>query len=53
MRSRVSMTISIGPTRFLRNASRNSATVLASTPALRAALPAVRAVVLAALRACC
>ena len=36
MRSRVSMTISSGPIRFLRSASRNSATVLASTPALRA-----------------
>jgi hypothetical protein len=37
----------------LRSASRNSATVLASTPALRAALDVLRAVVLAALRACC
>src|SRR6185436_17929354 len=53
MRSRVSMTISSGPIRFLRSASRNSATVLASTPALRAGREAVRAVVLAALRAFC
>jgi hypothetical protein len=37
----------------LRSASRNSATVLASTPALRAALEVLRAVVLAALLACC
>jgi hypothetical protein len=47
------MTISIGPIRFLRSASRNSATVLASTPALRAARPAPRAVVLAVFRAFC
>jgi hypothetical protein len=47
------MTISNGPIRFFRSASRNSATVLASTPALRAPRPAVRAVVLAALRAFC
>jgi hypothetical protein len=38
---------------FLRSASRNSATVLASTPALRAPRAAVREVVLAALRAFC
>jgi hypothetical protein len=47
------MTISIGPIRFLRSASRNSATVFASTPALRAVRDAPRAVVLAALRAFC
>jgi hypothetical protein len=47
------MTISSGPIRFLRSASRNSATVFASTPALRAPREAVRAVVLAALRAFC
>jgi hypothetical protein len=47
------MTISIGPIRFLRSASRNSATVFASTPALRAGLEAARDVVLAALRARC
>jgi hypothetical protein len=47
------MTISMGPIRFLRSASRNSATVLASTPALRAGRDAVRAVVFAALRAFC
>ena len=35
MRSREIMTISIGRIRFLRSASRSSATVLASTPALR------------------
>jgi hypothetical protein len=49
----VSSTISIGPIRFLRSASRNSATVFASTPARRAPRPAVRAVVFAALRAFC
>ena len=38
---------------FRRSASRNSATVLASTPALRAPRAAVREVVLAALRAFC
>ena len=53
MRSRVSITISSGPIRFLRSASRSSATVLASTPALRAPRAAVRAVVFAALRAFC
>lgn len=53
MRWRVSITISMGPIRFLRIASRNSATVLASTPALFAGLDAVRAVVFAALRAFC
>jgi hypothetical protein len=53
MRSRVSRTISIGPIRFLRSASRNSATVLASTPMLCAALLALRPVDLAAFRACC
>src|SRR5215212_4945689 len=53
MRWRVRSTISIGPIRFLRNASRNSATLLASTPALLAGFDAVRAVVFAALRACC
>jgi hypothetical protein len=47
------MTISSGPIRFLRSASRNSATVFASTPALRAPREAVRAVVLAVLRAFC
>jgi hypothetical protein len=47
------MTISIGPIRFLLSASRNSATVFASTPALRAPEAAVRAVVRDALRACC
>jgi len=47
------MTISIGPIRFLRSASRNSATVFASTPALRAPRAAVREVVFAALRAFC
>jgi len=49
----VSSTISIGPIRFFRSASRNSATVFASTPALRAPRDAVRDVVLAALRAFC
>jgi hypothetical protein len=49
----VSITISIGPIRFLRSASRNSATVFASTPALLAPREAVRAVVFAALRAFC
>ena len=39
--------------RFLRSASRNSATVFASTPALRAPRAAVRAVVFAVLRAVC
>jgi hypothetical protein len=39
--------------RFLRSASRNSATVFASTPAPRAPRAAVRAVVLAALRDFC
>ena len=53
MRSRVSMTISIGPIRFLRSASRNSATVFASKPARLAPRDAVLAVVFAALRACC
>jgi hypothetical protein len=53
MRWRLRSTISIGPIRFLRSASRNSATLLASTPALFAGFAAVRAVVLAALRACC
>ena len=53
MRWRVSSTISIGPIRFLRSASRNSATVLASTPAFLAGLAALRAVVFAALRAVC
>src|SRR5215213_5492865 len=53
MRWRVRSTISIGPIRFLRSASRNSATLLASTPALLAGFDAVRAVVFAALRACC
>jgi hypothetical protein len=43
----------MGPIRFLRSASRNSATVFASTPALRAPRPAVRAVVFAVLRAVC
>ena len=43
----------MGPMRFLRSASRNSATVFASTPALRAPREAVRDVVLAALRAFC
>jgi hypothetical protein len=43
----------MGPIRFLRSASRNSATVFASTPALRAPLDAVRAVVFAPLRAFC
>ena len=43
----------MGPIRFLRSASRNSATVFASTPALRAPRPAPRAVVFAALRAVC
>ncbi len=43
----------MGPIRFLRSASRNSATVFASTPALRAPRDAVRAVVFAALRAFC
>ena len=43
----------MGPIRFLRSASRNSATVFASTPALRAARDVPRAVVFAALRACC
>jgi hypothetical protein len=47
------MTISIGLIRFLRKASRSSATVLASTPALRAPRAAVLAVPLAALRAFC
>ncbi len=37
----------------MRSASRNSATVFASTPALRAGREAVRAVVFAALRAFC
>ena len=37
----------------MRSASRNSATVFASTPALRAPRDAVRAVVFAALRAFC
>jgi hypothetical protein len=37
----------------LLSASRNSATVFASTPALRAPRDAVREVVLAALRAFC
>ena len=36
IRSREIITISSGPIRFLRSASRSSATVLASTPALRA-----------------
>jgi hypothetical protein len=49
----VSITISIGAIRFLRSASRNSATVFASTPALRAPRAAVREVVFAALRAFC
>src|SRR5829696_6040348 len=53
IRWRVSSTISIGPIRFFRSASRNSATLLASTPALLAGFDAVRAVVFAALRACC
>ncbi len=53
MRWRVRSTISIGPIRFLRSASRNSATVLASTPAFLAGREAVRAVVFAALRAVC
>jgi hypothetical protein len=53
MRSRVSSTISIGPIRLLRRASRNSATVFASTPARRAPRDAVREVVFAALRAFC
>jgi hypothetical protein len=53
MRWRVSSTISIGPIRFFFSASRNSATVLASTPALLAGLDAARAVVVAALRAFC
>jgi hypothetical protein len=53
MRSRVSSTISIGPIRFLRSASRNSATVLASTPARRAPRDAVCDVVFAALPAFC
>jgi hypothetical protein len=39
--------------RLLRSASRNSATVFASTPALRAPREAVRAVVFAVLRAFC
>jgi hypothetical protein len=43
----------MGPIRFLRSASRNSATVFASTPAREAPRPAVRAVVFAALRAFC
>jgi hypothetical protein len=47
------MTISIGLIRFLRSASRSSATVLASTPALRAPPATVFAVPLAALRAVC
>jgi hypothetical protein len=47
------MTISIGPIRFLRSASRNSATVFASTPALRAPRAAVREVVFAAFCAFC
>src|SRR5262245_43683832 len=53
MRSRVSMTMSRGRIRFLRSASRNSATVFASTPALRAPLAAVRDAPLAAFRARC
>src|SRR5215208_3609593 len=53
MRWRESSTISIGPIRFLRRASRNSATVLASTPAFLAGRDAVRAVVFAPLRAFC
>src|SRR5215204_2914019 len=53
MRWRVSITISIGPIRFLRRASRNSATVLASTPAFVAGRDAPRAVVFAVLRAFC
>jgi hypothetical protein len=47
------MIMSSGRIRFLRSDSRNSATVLASTPALLAARPAVRAVVFAPLRAFC
>jgi hypothetical protein len=47
------MTISIGPIRFLRSASRNSATVFASKPARLAPRDAAREVVFAALRACC
>jgi hypothetical protein len=47
------MTISIGPIRFLRSASRNSATVFASKPARLAPRDAPRAVVFAALRAFC
>jgi hypothetical protein len=53
MRSRVSITISIGPIRFFRSASRNSATVFASTPARRAPRDAVPAVVFAAFCAFC
>src|SRR5215216_6097412 len=53
IRSRVSITMSIGRMRFLRSASRNSATVFASTPARRAGVAAVLAVLLAALRARC
>jgi hypothetical protein len=49
MRSREIITISSGPIRFLRRASRSSATVFASTPALRAPRAAVFAVPLAAL----
>jgi hypothetical protein len=51
MRSREISTISSGLIRFLRSASRSSATVLASTPAVRAPRAAVLAVVLAAFRA--
>src|SRR5687768_10370691 len=53
MRSREMRTISSGLIRFLRSASRSSATVLASTPALRAPLAAVLAAPLAALPAFC
>src|SRR5688500_13507864 len=53
MRSREIITISIGLIRFLRTATRSSATVLASTPAPRAPRAAVPAVAPAALRAFC
>src|SRR5918998_1291805 len=53
IRSREIRTISIGLMRFLRSASRNSATVFASTPARRAPRDAVFAVVEAVFCAFC
>ena len=53
MRSRVSITMPIGRIRFLRSASRSSATVFAETPASLAGLVAARAVLLAAFWAFC